>query len=505
MAVIDMQGITKRFGDLTANDRVDFSVREGEIHSLLGENGAGKTTLMKILFGILRPDSGQIVVKGREGLLTPASAIRRGLAMVHQHFMLFNPLTVAENVVLGHEPTRVFLRKKAMEGQVASLARQYGFKMHAGARIEDLPLGTRQRVEILKALYWGADILILDEPTAVLTPPEVDELFENLQRLREAGKTVVLITHKLKETMALSDRVTILRQGRTAAVLETKDTSPEELARLMVGRDIRFDAFPTAASRQTVKLQLEDVSLRAHADIGLRRVDLQVRAGEILGVAGVDGNGQRELANVLAGLEVPEGGAVRLNGCDVTKWPARDRYAEGLGFIPEDRLEGGLVSGFTVAENLILGYHRLARFGGKRLDQPAIEAFTKTLIRDFDIRGAQPDTIIDRLSGGNQQKVMLARVFAQDPDVVVIAQPTRGVDVGAIEAIHDHIFALKQAGKAILIISADLDEIMKLSDRVAVLFEGRVVACRERANWTEENLGLCMAGRLTDPKEVISA
>ena len=505
MSVIDMKGITKRFGDLTANDQVDFSVREGEIHSLLGENGAGKTTLMKILFGMLRPDEGTIVVKGREGLLTPASAIRRGLAMVHQHFMLFNPLTVAENIVLGHEPTKVFLRKKTIEGQVASLARQYGFKMQPGIRIEDLPLGTRQRVEILKALYWGADILILDEPTAVLTPPEVDELFENLRRLREAGKTVVIITHKLKETMALSDRVTILRQGKTVSVLDTKETSPEELARLMVGRDIRFDAFPAVESTQPVKLQLIDVSLRAHADIGLRHVDLQVRAGEILGVAGVDGNGQRELASVLVGLGVPERGAVILNDREVTRQSARKRYSQGLGFIPEDRMDGGLVSGFTVAENLILGYHRLAQFGGNRLNQPAIRAFAEGLIRDFDIRGAQPDTLIDRLSGGNQQKVMLARVFAQNPDVVVIAQPTRGVDVGAIEAIHDHVFALKQAGKAILIISADLDEIMKLSDRVAVLFEGRIVACRQRSDWSEENLGLSMAGRLVDSKEVISA
>ncbi len=495
---VELIEITKRFPGVLANDRVTLRLDGGYVHALIGENGAGKTTLMKILYGLHQPDGGQIVVAGdRVTVADPRVAIDLRIGMVHQHFMLVPSLTVAENIVLGRVPTRRGLNDRpAAEDAVAALSARYGMTVHPRARVRDLSVGVLQRVEILKALYRGADVLILDEPTAVLTPQESSALFETLRSLAAEGKTVVFISHKLKEVMAVSDRVAVMRTGRLTGELETSATSERELARLMVGRDVLLRVDKSAPSVGEEVLRLESVSAidDRHLPI-LRHVSLRVHAGTIVGVAGVEGNGQTELVEIITGLRPVQSGQVLVKGRDVTNQPPRRLREAGVAHIPEDRLSRGVNTAGTVAENLILDrYYRPPLSRRRVLDWSRIRAYARELIAAFDIAAPSAETRVDGLSGGNMQKVVVARELAESPDILVAAQPTRGVDIGAIEYIHHQLVALRDAGRAVLLISAELDEILALSDVVAVMYEGEIVSVKPRAEVDELELGLLMAG-----------
>jgi simple sugar transport system ATP-binding protein len=499
-----MRGISKSFPGIKANDRVDLSLARGEILALVGENGAGKTTLMNILYGLYQPDEGEIRVEGRPVRITsPKVAIRLGLGMVHQHFMLVPPFTVTENIILGSEPCRgPVLDMAQAQGKVRELSERFAMKVDPLARIEDLPVGAQQRVEILKLLYRGAEILIFDEPTAVLTPQETEELFAVLKGLAAQGKSIIFITHKLKEVMALTDAVTVLRQGRVTGHVRTRDTTKEEIARMMVGREVvlRIDKPPARPGPVVLEVQ----GLEARDDRGLpalKGVGFAVRAGEILGLAGVAGNGQTELAEVLTGLRDAVAGRILLKGQDVTfagasgKREAGMAHIMGIAHIPEDRHKRGLILPYSVALNLILGLHRRPPFArGWNLDFASIAANAAAKIAEFDIRTPSPDTPARALSGGNQQKIIIAREFSRDPDFLVVVQPTRGVDVGAIEFIHKRLVEMRDRGKAILLISLELEEILSLSDRIAVMYEGQIVGEMPASEADEHKLGLLMAG-----------
>lgn len=495
-----MRGITKRFGSVTANDGVDLTVRRGEIHALLGENGAGKTTLMNILYGLYQPDAGEIAYEGEPLRATePGVAIRRGIGMVHQHFMLVPPFTVAENIVLGQEPrTRLGrLDRARAEATVAGLSQRFGLKVDPRARVEAISVGQQQRVEILKALYRGARLLILDEPTAVLTPQEVQDLGQILRRLVEQGHTIIFITHKLKEVLRIADRVTVMRAGRHVATLDTAATSEAELARLMVGREVTLRV-EKAPARPAPSPALAITGLHCRNSRGLpalRGVDLELYPGEILGICGVDGNGQTELAECVAGLRPVSAGGIRLGGVDVTRAGVAARARLGLGHIPEDRQKRGLVLDFSVAENMILGRQRQAPFSRVGLlARQAMGGLAARLVREFDVRPADPSLPARALSGGNQQKAIVAREVDREPRVLLAVQPTRGLDVGAIEFIHRRLVQERDRGKAVLLISLELEEILALSDRIAVMYEGRLVAVMPAARASEEELGLLMAG-----------
>ncbi len=495
MNVVELHGITKRFGAVTANDDVSLSVRSAEVHSLLGENGAGKTTLMKILFGLHRADSGSILLRGeRSDIRRPNDAINLGIGMVHQHFMLVPRLTVAENVVAGSEVVRRGLLDMAGANErVAELAERFHLKVSPRARVEDISVGEQQRVEILKALYREAEILILDEPTAVLTPQETEDLFGIIRRLTEDGRMIIFITHKLRETMAISDRVTVLRDGRVVDTVTTSETSPAELARMMVGREVllRVERPPGEAGEPI--LEVEGVSVHRDHSPGLQELSFTLRAGEILGIAGVEGNGQLELEEAIAGLSRDYEGTIRLAGSPLTGGPDQRRNA-GLAHIPSDRLRRGLVKNFSLAWNLILGSQWRPPFALRGiLRLGAIFDSARALVSDFDIRSSGVQANVESLSGGNQQKLIVAREFSREPVVVLACQPTRGVDVGAIEYIHRRLLELRSEGKGVLLISAELDEIRALSDRILVLYEGSIVAERE-ADSGEAELGLLMAG-----------
>jgi general nucleoside transport system ATP-binding protein len=512
---IEIADVHKFFGPVHANRGASLEVAAGEIHALVGENGAGKSTLMRILAGMYAPDGGSVRVFGREvaGWST-AAAIDAGVGMVHQHFMLVPRLTVAENVVLGRELTRgPALDSARAVREVQQLSERTGLAVPAERLVAELSVGEAQRVEILKALYRGAKVLVLDEPTAVLSPPEVDELWGVLRTLRDAGDTIVLITHKLDEVMAISDRVTVMQHGRTVARMATRDTSPREIARAMVGRDVNLamDAIgaahaagyglrateAAARSPQPAALEVRDLTV-----VGMTgrpvvdRVAFAVAPGEILGIAGVEGNGQTELIEAVAGLRRADGGSVHLAGRDVTALGVRARGDAGLSHIPEDRHLRGLVLEYSVADNLILGQqHRYARAGlFGRIDRAKVAAHAAEQVRAYDIRPADPALQAGALSGGNQQKVVIAREMGRDFAVLLAAQPTRGVDVGAIEFIHDQLRAARAAGKAILLVSADLAEVLALSDRVAVMYGGRVVVTLPAADATPETLGPYMTG-----------
>ncbi|HHB91466.1 MAG TPA: ABC transporter ATP-binding protein [Anaerolineae bacterium] len=488
---VEMRGIVKRFGPVIANNHVDFTLEQGEIHALLGENGAGKTTLMRILYGLYHPDAGEIRIKGQPVVIhSPKDAIAHGIGMVTQHFALAAPLTVAENVVLGY--TDGFrLDLPAASQKVLDAARRFGIEVDPNARVKDLSVGQRQRVEILKALYRQADVLILDEPTAVLTPQEVEQLFEGLRRMQSQGLSVVFISHKLHEVMAITDRVTVLRQGEVIGTVRTQETTPAELARMMVGRPTFGVSKPDTSPRDDVLLRLEKVAaLDSRGLPAVKDVTLHVRAGEILGLAGVSGNGQRELAQVLEGVRRCTGGYIVANGHDITNAGPRKVMAAGVGRIPEDRHES-VVLDLTVAQNMALE-HLDAYTRGGVLDKKRMRAHAEQLIEAYQIK-ARPDDPIRTLSGGNMQKVILARVLERNPSVIIVAQPTRGLDVGATEYVHQKLVEQRERGAAILLISEDLDEILTLSDRVAVMYEGEIMGIVP-PDVDLETLGLLMSG-----------
>ncbi len=498
MFVVEMEGITKRFGAFVANDGIDLRVKRGEIHALLGENGAGKSTLMNILFGLYQPDEGSIKINGKPVTISdPNEAVRLGIGMVHQHFMLVEPFTVTENIILGKEPRRLgFLDLKRAEEEVRRLSEQYGLQVDPRAKIRDISVGMQQRVEILKTLYRGADILILDEPTAVLTPQEIDELIEIMKRLVREGKTIIFITHKLKEIMRACDTVTVIRRGKMIDSLPVSETDESRLAALMVGRDVSFTVEKAPSQAEKAVLEVEGLVVKDNRGLdAVRGLDLEVRAGEIVGIAGVDGNGQSELLEAITGLRRVEAGVVRLNGKDVTNRKTRDILRRGVGHIPEDRQKRGLVLDFSVGENMALITYDQSPFArGIRLRYPEIFAHARRLIEQFDVRTPDEWTAARALSGGNQQKVVIAREVDRDPDLLIAAQPTRGLDVGAIEFIHRRLIEQRDKGKAVLLISLDLDEIMKLSDRIAIICEGKIVGWVDPETVTEEELGLMMAG-----------
>ncbi|HSI97351.1 MAG TPA: ABC transporter ATP-binding protein, partial [Gaiellaceae bacterium] len=495
---LQLTGITKRFPGVVANDGVDFELRQGEVHALLGENGAGKSTLMNVLYGLYRPDEGEIVVRGeRVAFHSPKDAIDHGIGMVHQHFMLIPVMTVAENIVLAEEPMKggVFFDHGVAASRAAELARSFGFALDPEALVQDITVGQQQRVEIVKALYRRADILILDEPTAVLTPQEADELFGILNKLKQEGMSIVFITHKLNEVLEIADRITVLRRGKAVDTLPAAGATEEGLARLMVGREVLLRVEKGAAIPGEPLLQVHDLHVRDDRNIErVRGVSFDVRAGEIVGVAGVDGNGQAELIDAITGLRKTDGGTVTVAGDDITGEGAREHFEVGMGHIPQDRQHRGLVLDFSVAENIGLHDFRQlpnARFGW--LYPSRLVESARRLIGEFDVRGGDPQTPAGSLSGGNQQKVILAREIDRDPRVLVAAQPTRGLDVGAIEFIHRRLIEERDAGRAILLVSLELDEVVSLSDRILVLYEGRIVA-EYGPDVTDEELGIAMLG-----------
>jgi simple sugar transport system ATP-binding protein len=496
--VVEMKGITKVFPGVRANDDVNFELLKGEIHVLLGENGAGKTTLMNILYGLYQPDAGEIYVNGQKvNIKSPGDAIKLGIGMVHQHFMLVHNFTVAENIVLGAEPKKgikIDMQKAIKDTE--EIAKKYGFKIDPNAVIEDITVGQQQKVEILKALYRGADILILDEPTAVLTPQEIEELGVILKNLVKEGKSIILITHKLKEVMAMSDRVTIVRRGKVIDTVYTKDTNIDELAEMMVGRKVNLVVEKSEAKPGKVVLKLENVSALDHRKLpAVKGVNLEVRAGEIVGIAGVDGNGQTELIEVITGLRKPTNGRVYINEKDVTGKTPRDVIEAGVGHIPEDRHKRGLVLKYSLYENAVLGNHYKLPFAkGIMMNYNKIKEYARKLIDEFDVRTPNEEVFASALSGGNQQKFIAAREINKDPELIIAAQPTRGIDVGAIEYIHKRLVEERDKGRAILLVSLELDEILALSDRIAVIYDGQIVDILDAKSATEHELGILMAG-----------
>ncbi|MBC7217206.1 MAG: ABC transporter ATP-binding protein [Candidatus Caldatribacterium sp.] len=497
MLALSVRGLTKCFGEVVANDHIDFGVAEGEIHGLLGENGAGKSVLSSCIYGLYRPDEGKIFLRGKEvHIASPLDAIRLGIGMVHQHLTLVPHLSVWENIVLGREPRRgLWINREEAFREIERLLTETGFQVELTERVENLPVGVRQRVEILKILFRGADILILDEPTAVLTPQEVDQLIATLRRLKAQGKTIVFISHKLKEIFALCDRVTVLRRGRKVGTLPIQEATFETLAEMMVGRRVFLEFPKEEVEKGEVLLSLQGVSTDPPG-VPLRDISLEVRSGEILGIAGVEGNGQSELAEVIVGLRKPKRGVVLYRGRDITRALPKERILSGIAHIPEDRHRLGVILDFSIWENLILGFETEPPFrrGWMTLDLSAIREFARRKIREFDIVALNEDVPLRALSGGNQQKVVVARELAFEPMILVACQPTRGLDVAATEYLRNILLAARRRGKAVLLISADLDEVRALSDRVLVMYEGRIVG--ELAPESDEyRFGLLMGGR----------
>jgi general nucleoside transport system ATP-binding protein len=499
-AAIQRSAINKRFGEVHANRDVTLTVERGTIHGIVGENGAGKSTLMSILYGFYEADSGEIRVGGEPvAIRSPADAIHVGIGMVHQHFMLVEPLTVVENVMLGAEGGMMLRAGEAkVRSELARLSRDYGLDIDVDATVGDLSVGLQQRVEILKALYRGADILILDEPTAVLTPPEADALFELLQALKQQGKTVILITHKLREIMAVTDRVSVMRRGEMVATVETADTSPPELAELMVGRRVLLRVEKSERAPGAPLLEVDGLSVVDHRGVlRVANVSFKVHAGEIVGIAGVAGNGQSELLEALAGMRQPILGAMRFEGEEIRFTDHNPHRMRRLGLlhVPEDRLRMGLVPAFPAFESAVLGFSDEARLGrGPILDHDRMIADLAAKMKHYDVRPPAPRLKTSKFSGGNQQKIVLAREIERHPKVLLVGQPTRGVDIGAIEFIHRRLIALRDAGVGILLVSVELDEIMALSDRILTMCGGRITGERRASETNEQDLGLLMAG-----------
>jgi simple sugar transport system ATP-binding protein len=495
--LVEMREIVKRFPGVLANDKVCFDIRAGEVHALLGENGAGKSTLMRQLYGLYAPDEGQILIDGQpRHFRSPADAIRAGIGMIHQHFMLVPTLTVTENVALGLKSTREpLLDLDRVKRRLVGLSEAYGLKVDPDAAIWQLSVGEQQRVEILKALYRGASIIILDEPTAVLTPQEVNDLFATLKRMVAEGHGLAFISHKLHEVMAISDRVTVLRDGQVVGTCDIEEVTRDDLVKMMVGREVKPLA-PQPQKAGPVRLKIQ--GLQAMGDRGvmsLRGVDLEVHGGEILGLAGVSGNGQRELAQCLAGLRKVGAGSIWIEGQDITQASLQQRIQDGLAYIPEERMQDGAIREFSVEENIFLQEHTSPKFShGIFLDFRKMAAHARSLVNQFAVKTPDLDTPIKNLSGGNIQKLILARELSRQPKILIAAQPTRGVDIGASEYIHQRLFEQRSAGTAILLISEDLDEIRSLSDRIAVIYEGQIMGVVDREQATVEQIGMMMAG-----------
>lgn len=506
---VDMRGIVKRFPGVVANDGVDFTVEHGEIHGLLGENGAGKTVLMSTLYGLYRPDAGEILINGEpQSDYGPATAIKLGIGMVHQHFMLVPRLSVAENIMLGQEPIKsgLLIDQDAAMSQIEEFSNQYGLPIDPKARIDQLPVGAQQRVEIIKALYRGADTLILDEPTAVLTEQEVEHLESALRMLKQEGKATILITHKLREAIEICDRITVLRKGKVIGTVRASETNERELAEMMVGRDVVFTVHRTEAKGAPEPvLRVEEIE--AEDDRGLpalKGVSFDVRKNEILGIAGVQGNGQAELAEVLSGLRPIRKGSISLGGQDLTGKRVREFMDAGIAHIPADRHLRGLVMSFSLRENAILGRQRVRQFAPSRFwqNQREITSYTKRIVEEFGVKTPSVNVLAQNLSGGNQQRLIIGREFSKAPRVIIAAQPTRGLDVGGIEYVHEQILKMRDRGAAVLLISMDLDEVMMLSDRIAVIYSGRIVGIRDPEDTDRRELGeLMLSGTSSKAEE----
>jgi len=497
--ILELRGITKRFPGVLANDHIDLTLNQGEIHALLGENGAGKSTLMNVLYGLYHPDEGEILVRGNPIRMTgPRDAIAQGIGMVHQHFMLIPVFTVTENVMLGDESITngVVLDRKKVAREIRELSAKYGLEVNPDLYIKDLSVGVQQRVEIIKLLYRKADILILDEPTAVLTPQEADDLFQVLRNLKARGNSIIFITHKLREVLELADRITVLRLGKVVGSADPQSATSAELARMMVGRSVILSVDKEPAQPKAVTLAVQDLVVRdERQNIAVNGVSFQVHAGEVLGIAGVQGNGQTELAQALTGLRKVESGQVTILGEDTTHANPRKISELRVAHVPEDRQADGLVLNFPVEDNLVLNeYYRPPFAKGIVMNFDAIQMAAEERVREFDVRTPSIFVNAGNLSGGNQQKVIVAREFSRDIALLIASQPTRGLDVGSIEYIHKRIIEKRDAGVAVLLVSNELDEIMSLSDRVAVMFKGEIIDTVNAAETTKEALGLLMAG-----------
>ncbi len=497
--VLELRDVTKAFPGVLANDHISLTLEEGEIHALLGENGAGKSTLMNILYGLYTPDEGEIFIRGQHVTIRePNDAITQGIGMVHQHFMLVPVLTVTENVMLGVESIKhgLFLDQADAARRIRHISSQYGLEINPDAYVKDLPVGVQQRVEIIKLLYREADILILDEPTAVLTPQEVEDLFEVIRSLVEQGKSVIFITHKLKEVMALADRITVLRNGRVVGTTSPAETNEQQLASMMVGREVllQVEKGPAQPGEPVLEVQGLEV-MDDQGNQAVRGVSFQVHAGEVLGVAGVQGNGQTELVQALTGLRTAAAGRVSILGTDMAGAPPRKVLQQGVAHVPEDRQRDGLVLNFPVADNMVLNTYYLPPFAhGVVMDQETILSTAEQRAREFDVRTPSVMTPVANLSGGNQQKVIVAREFSRPIKLLVASQPTRGLDVGSIEYIHHRIIEKRDQGCAVLLVSSELDEVMGLADRIAVMYEGEIVDILPAGEATKEEIGLLMAG-----------
>jgi simple sugar transport system ATP-binding protein len=492
-----LRGITKRFGSLTANDAIDLAVADGEIHAILGENGAGKSTLMNVVYGLLQPDEGTISVDGKKITInSPLDALAAGIGMVHQHFMLIPVFTVAENIVLGHEKVKGLgiLDLENARKEIMRVSAEFNFEIDPDALVEDLPVGLQQRVEIIRALIYDAKVLILDEPTAVLTPQETDELLRNMKKLKSKGTSIVFITHKLREVKEAADKITIIRRGKVVGTA-SPTASQEELASLMVGRPVSLDVEKSPAKVGNVTLSVQGLTISDHTGRSLvRNVSFDVRAGEVLAVAGVQGNGQSELAESIVGLQEHVTGKIELEGVDITRSSVRDALHAGIAFVPESREEDGLIGSFSIEENLILDLHDLPPYAkGPVISQSIVSSQAEKLVKEFDIRTQSARDSASSLSGGNKQKVVLARELSRPVKLVVASQPTRGLDVGSIEFVHERIIAERDAGRAVLLFSTELDEVSALADRIAVMYRGEFIDIVP-ANTSREELGLLMAG-----------
>ena len=495
---LEMRGVTKRYPGVVACDSIDLDIRQGEIHALLGENGAGKSTLMNVLYGLATPDEGTILIDGREvEIVEPSDAINRGISMVHQHFMLVPVLTVADNILLGAEVmrNRVFLDRKAANERIRELGQRFGFDIDPSARIDSLSVGWQQRVEILKALYRDSTVLVLDEPTAVLTPQETEEIFAVLRRLADEGHSIIFISHKLYEVLEIADRITVIRRGKVVGSRIPSETDEEDLAELMVGREVQLTVDRGESHPAGPILQVED--LKVNDDRGnetVQGVSFEVKAGEIFGIAGVAGNGQNELVEALTGLRHPHHGRVLLDGTDQTSAGPRRLQSAGMSFVPGDRHRFGLVLPFPLADNLVLTQYDEAPYArGINRDEGAVAKWAEQAIEEYDIRTPGATVPASTLSGGNQQKAVVAREFSRDLSILVLDQPTRGLDVGSIEFIHKRVIAKRDEGAAVLLVSAELDEIMELSDRIGVMFDGRLVTILDARAANKEEVGLLMA------------